>query len=107
MKHGINALIDEDMPVVAIALHDSTYKKMVSNIEEVRARAGVVIALANDDDEEIGGTAEEIIRIPRTNELLSPALAIVPLQLLAYHISDRRGNDVDQPRNLAKSVTVE
>ncbi len=107
MKHGINALIDEHMPVVAIALRDSTYKKMVSNIEEVRARAGVVIALANDDDEEIGGTTEEIIRIPRTNELLSPALAVVPLQLLAYHISDRRGNDVDQPRNLAKSVTVE
>ena len=107
MKHGINALIDEHMPVVAIALKDSTYKKMISNIEEVRARAGVVIALANDDDSEIGGTTEEIIRIPRTNELLSPALAVVPLQLLAYHISDRRGNDVDQPRNLAKSVTVE
>ncbi|MDQ3399546.1 MAG: glutamine--fructose-6-phosphate transaminase (isomerizing) [Chloroflexota bacterium] len=107
MKHGINALIDEHMPVVAIALRDSTYRKMVSNIEEVRARAGVVIALAHDDDEEIGGTPEEVIRIPRTNELLSPALAVVPLQLLAYHISDRRGNDVDQPRNLAKSVTVE
>jgi len=107
MKHGINALIDEHMPVVAIALRDSTYRKMVSNIEEVRARAGVVIALAHDDDEEIGGTTEEVIRIPRTNELLSPALAVVPLQLLAYHISDRRGNDVDQPRNLAKSVTVE
>jgi len=107
MKHGINALIDEHMPVVAIELRDSTYRKMVSNIEEVRARAGVVIALAHDDDEEIGGTTEEVIRIPRTNELLSPALAVVPLQLLAYHISDRRGNDVDQPRNLAKSVTVE
>jgi len=107
MKHGINALIDEHMPVVAIALRDSTYKKMVSNISEVRARAGVVIALANDDDEEIEGKSDEIIRIPKTNELLSPALAIVPLQLLAYHVSDRRGNDVDQPRNLAKSVTVE
>jgi glutamine---fructose-6-phosphate transaminase (isomerizing) len=107
MKHGINALIDEDLPVVAIALKDSTYKKMVSNIEEVRARAGVVIALAHDDDEEISGHADEVIRIPKTNELLSPALAVVPLQLLAYHIADRRGNDVDQPRNLAKSVTVE
>ena len=107
MKHGINALIDEHMPVVAIALRDSTYKKMVSNISEVRARAGVVIALANDDDDEIEGKSDEIIRIPKTNELLSPALAIVPLQLLAYHVSDRRGNDVDQPRNLAKSVTVE
>src|SRR5213594_57328 len=107
MKHGINALIDEDLPVVAIDLRDSTYKKMVSNIEEVRARAGVVIALANDDDEEIAAHADEVIRIPKTNELLSSALAVVPLQLLAYHIADRRGNDVDQPRNLAKSVTVE
>jgi glucosamine--fructose-6-phosphate aminotransferase (isomerizing) len=107
MKHGINALIDEDLPVVAIALRDSTYKKMVSNIEEVRARAGVVIALAHDDDEDIARHADEVIRIPKTNELLSPALAVVPLQLLAYYIADRRGNDVDQPRNLAKSVTVE
>jgi len=107
MKHGTNALIDEHLPVVAIALRDSTYKKMLSNIQEVRARAGVVIAIAHDGDEEIGGQADEVIRIPVTNELLSPALAVVPLQLLAYHISDRRGNDVDQPRNLAKSVTVE
>ncbi|HUQ16310.1 MAG TPA: SIS domain-containing protein, partial [Candidatus Saccharimonadales bacterium] len=107
MKHGTNALIDEHLPVVAIALRDSTYKKMLSNIQEVRARAGVVIAVAHDGDEEIGGQADEVIRIPVTNELLSPALAVVPLQLLAYHISDRRGNDVDQPRNLAKSVTVE
>ncbi|GAC1492750.1 MAG: glutamine--fructose-6-phosphate transaminase (isomerizing) [Candidatus Limnocylindrales bacterium] len=107
MKHGTNALIDEHLPVVAIALRDSTYKKMLSNIQEVRARAGVVIAIAHDDDQEIDGQADEVIRIPVTNELLSPALAVVPLQLLAYHISDRRGNDVDQPRNLAKSVTVE
>jgi len=107
MKHGTNALIDEDLPVVAIALKDSVYKKMRSNMEEVRARAGVLIAVANDDDTEIDGKAEEIIRIPRTDELLEPVLAIIPLQLLAYHIADRRGNDVDQPRNLAKSVTVE
>ncbi|MBU6423097.1 MAG: glutamine--fructose-6-phosphate transaminase (isomerizing) [Chloroflexota bacterium] len=107
MKHGTNALIDESLPVVAIALQDGTYKKILSNIQEVRARAGIVIALANDEDEEIEGYAGEVIRIPKTNELLSPALAIVPLQLLAYHIADRRGNDVDQPRNLAKSVTVE
>ena len=107
MKHGTNALIDEHLPVVAIALRDSTYKKMLSNIQEVRARAGVVIAIAHDGDDEISGQADEVIRIPVTNELLSPALAVVPLQLLAYHISDRRGNDVDQPRNLAKSVTVE
>jgi len=107
MKHGTNALIDEDLPVVAIALKDSVYKKMRSNMEEVRARAGVLIAVANDDDTEIDGKAEEIIRIPRTEELLEPVLAVVPLQLLAYHIADRRGNDVDQPRNLAKAVTVE
>ena len=107
MKHGTNALIDESLPVVAIALRDSVYKKIVSNIQEVRARAGIVIALANDDDEEIAQYAGEVIRIPRTHELLSPALAIVPLQLLSYHVADRRGNDVDQPRNLAKAVTVE
>jgi glucosamine--fructose-6-phosphate aminotransferase (isomerizing) len=107
MKHGTNALIDEDLPVVAIALKDSVYRKMRSNMEEVRARAGVVIAVANDDDTEIAGKAEEIIRIPKTEELLEPVLAILPLQLLAYHIADRRGNDVDQPRNLAKAVTVE
>jgi glucosamine--fructose-6-phosphate aminotransferase (isomerizing) len=107
MKHGTNALIDEDLPVVAIALKDSVYKKMRSNMEEVRARAGVLIAVANDDDNEIAGKAEEIIRIPKTEELLEPVLAIIPLQLLAYHIADRRGNDVDQPRNLAKAVTVE
>jgi glucosamine--fructose-6-phosphate aminotransferase (isomerizing) len=107
MKHGTNALIDEDLPVVAIALKDSVYKKMRSNMEEVRARAGVLIAVANDDDLDITGKAEEIIRIPKTEELLEPVLAVIPLQLLAYHIADRRGNDVDQPRNLAKSVTVE
>jgi len=107
MKHGTNALIDKDLPVVAIALRDSVYKKMLSNIQEVRARAGVVIALATDGDTEIEQHADEIIRIPATNELLSPALAVVPLQLLAYHVADKRGNDVDQPRNLAKAVTVE
>ena len=107
MKHGTNALINEDLPVVAIALKDSVYKKIRSNMEEVRARAGVVIAIATDGDEEITGKADEIIRIPAVEELLSPVLAVVPLQLLAYHIADRRGNDVDQPRNLAKAVTVE
>ncbi len=107
MKHGTNALIDSSLPVVAIALQDSVYKKMVSTIQEVRARAGVVIALATDGDEQIVQHADELIWIPATNELLSPALAVVPLQLLAYHVADRRGNDVDQPRNLAKAVTVE
>jgi glutamine---fructose-6-phosphate transaminase (isomerizing) len=107
MKHGTNALIDEDLPVVAIALKDSVYKKIRSNMEEVRARAGVVIAVATDGDDEITAKADEVIRIPPVEELLSPVLAVVPLQLLAYHIADRRGNDVDQPRNLAKAVTVE
>jgi glutamine---fructose-6-phosphate transaminase (isomerizing) len=107
MKHGTNALINEDLPVVALALKDSVYKKIRSNMEEVRARAGVLIALANDGDIEIEGKADDIIRVPKTEELLSPVLAVVPLQLLAYHIADRRGNDVDQPRNLAKAVTVE
>ncbi len=107
MKHGTNALIDKSLPVVAIALRDSVYKKMLANIQEVRARAGTVIALATDGDDEIAQYADEVIWIPRTNELISPALAVVPLQLLAYHIADRRGNDVDQPRNLAKAVTVE
>jgi glucosamine--fructose-6-phosphate aminotransferase (isomerizing) len=107
MKHGTNALIDQDLPVVAIALRDSVYKKMRSNIEEVRARAGVVIALANDGDEEIVGKADEIIWIPAVEELLSPVLAVVPLQLLAYHIARHNGLNVDQPRNLAKTVTVE
>src|SRR3989449_6409034 len=96
MKHGTNALIDGDLPVVAIALKDSVYKKMRSNMEEVRARAGVLIAVANDDDTEITGKAEEIIRIPRTEELLEPVLAVVPLQLLAYHMADRRGKGSTQ-----------
>ena len=107
MKHGTNALIDEDLPVVAIALKDPVYKKIRSNMEEVRARAGVVIAIATDGDNEIAAKADEVIWIPPVEELLSPVLAVLPLQLLAYHIADRRGNDVDQPRNLAKAVTVE
>ncbi|HKY50620.1 MAG TPA: glutamine--fructose-6-phosphate transaminase (isomerizing), partial [Candidatus Limnocylindria bacterium] len=107
MKHGTNALIDKTLPVVAIALQDSVYKKMVSNIQEVRARAGIVIALATDGDDDIKQYADEVIWVPPLHELLSPVLAVVPLQLLAYHIADRRGNDVDQPRNLAKAVTVE
>src|SRR5439155_26379770 len=107
MKHGTNALIDKTLPVVAIALRDSVYKKMVANIQEVRARAGIVIALATDGNTEIEQHADEIIRVPAVHELLWPVLAVVPLQLLAYHIADKRGNDGDQPRNLAKSVTVE
>jgi glucosamine--fructose-6-phosphate aminotransferase (isomerizing) len=107
MKHGPIALIDENMPVVFIATRDSTYEKIVSNIEEVRARKGRVIAVATEGDEEIKKRADHVFYIPRTLEFLTPILAIIPLQLLAYYIAIMRGCDVDQPRNLAKSVTVE
>jgi glucosamine--fructose-6-phosphate aminotransferase (isomerizing) len=107
MKHGTNALIDEELPVLAIAARDSTYRKMISNIEEVRARAGIVIALATAGDAEIREKADEVIELPACHELVSPVVAVVPLQLFAYHVADRRGCDVDQPRNLAKTVTVE
>jgi len=114
MKHGPNALIDETLPVVCIATKDPTdpssvlkYEKTLSNIQEVTARSGRVIAIAIEGDEEITGLVEHTIHIPQAPELLLPVLEVVPLQLLAYHIAVRRGCDVDQPRNLAKSVTVE
>jgi glucosamine--fructose-6-phosphate aminotransferase (isomerizing) len=114
MKHGPNALIDENLPVVVIATRDvnspgsmTRYEKTCSNLKEVKARSGVVIALATEGDEEIKEAADHVLYIPAAPEELSPILEIVPLQLLAYHIAVRRGCDVDQPRNLAKSVTVE
>ena len=107
MKHGPIALIDRFMPVVFIAMKDSTYEKVVSNIEEVAARNGVVIAVTDAENGELDDLCEHVIRIPRTHELLSPLLTVIPLQLLSYHIAVMRGCDVDQPRNLAKSVTVE
>ncbi len=107
MKHGPIALIDDNMPVVFIATQDSTYDKIVSNIEEVRARRGRVIAIATEGDEEIKKRADHVIYIPHTKQMLMPILTIIPLQLLAYYIAILRGCDVDQPRNLAKSVTVE
>ncbi len=107
MKHGPIALIDREVPVVCVALRDRMYEKMLSNIEQVRARGGQVIAIASEGDEAIGEKADFVIHIPQTLPLLSPVLATVPLQLLAYHVAVRRGADVDQPRNLAKSVTVE
>ncbi len=107
MKHGPIALIDDRMPVVFIAPRDSVYPKIVSNIEEVRARGGRVIALVTEDDEDLGTRVDHLIRVPKTLELLQPVLTAVPLQLLAYHVAVLRGCDVDQPRNLAKSVTVE
>ena len=107
MKHGPIALIDRDMPVVFIATKDSIYDKVLSNIEEVRARNGRVIAIATEGDKVIQKHADRVIYVPGTIELLNPLVTIIPLQLLAYHIAVLRGCDVDQPRNLAKSVTVE
>ena len=107
MKHGPIALIDDNMPVVFIATKDATYEKVVSNIEEVRARRGKVIAIATEGDEEIKKRADHVIYIPQTQPMLTPILTIIPLQLLAYYIAIMRNCDVDQPRNLAKSVTVE
>ena len=107
MKHGPIALIDDDMPVVFVAPKDSTYEKILSNIQEVRARGGRIIAIADDSDGEIDNLVNYTIKIPRTIEMLTPILTSIPLQLLAYHIAVKKGLDVDQPRNLAKSVTVE
>jgi glutamine---fructose-6-phosphate transaminase (isomerizing) len=114
MKHGPNALIDEKLPVVVIATRDRAseesrilYEKTLSNIQEVKAREGIVVAIATEGDEEPGRLADHVISIPPCNDLLAPILEVVPMQLLAYHIAVRRGCDVDQPRNLAKSVTVE
>jgi glucosamine--fructose-6-phosphate aminotransferase (isomerizing) len=114
MKHGPNALIDENLPVVVLATRDAAdpgsmtrYEKTLSNIKEVKARSGTVIAIATEGDEEIRESVDRVIHVPPAPELLLPILEIVPLQLLAYHIAVRRGCDVDQPRNLAKSVTVE
>ncbi|MFA6255138.1 MAG: glutamine--fructose-6-phosphate transaminase (isomerizing) [Patescibacteria group bacterium] len=107
LKHGPIAMIDPDFPTVFICPKDSVYEKNISNLEEVKARHGKVIALATVGDEEIGKDADDIIYIPKTLEMLTPILAVVPLQLFAYHVAVLRGRDVDKPRNLAKSVTVE
>ncbi|MBI2856099.1 MAG: glutamine--fructose-6-phosphate transaminase (isomerizing) [Chloroflexi bacterium] len=107
MKHGPIALIDKNMPVVAIAPRDHLYDKMLSNISEVKARGGTVIAVATQGAREVASMADHVLYIPETSSLLTPVLATVPMQLLAYHIAVQRGCDVDQPRNLAKSVTVE
>ena len=107
MKHGPIALIDDGMPVVALAPRDGSYDRMMGTIEEVRAREGRVIALAHEGDREIGARVSRVLTVPVSAELLSPILMAVPLQLLAYHLAVRLGRDVDQPRNLAKSVTVE
>lgn len=107
MKHGPIALVDEELPVVAIATDNKLYEKVLSNIEQVKARDGVVIAIATEGNDSIAEKADHVIHVPCSSEFLSPVLSVVPLQLLAYHMAVRRGCDVDQPRNLAKSVTVE
>ncbi|MCX8471289.1 MAG: glutamine--fructose-6-phosphate transaminase (isomerizing) [Chitinophagaceae bacterium] len=107
MKHGPIALIDENMPVVFLCTNKSAYEKIVSNIQEVKARKGKVIAIVNQGDVDVKGMADYCIEVPETEEILSPLITVVPLQLLAYHIALLRGCNVDQPRNLAKSVTVE
>ncbi|ODS83825.1 MAG: glutamine--fructose-6-phosphate aminotransferase [Cytophagaceae bacterium SCN 52-12] len=107
MKHGPIALIDEDMPVIFIATRDSSYEKIVSNIQEVKARKGRVIAIVTEGDELIPKMVDFVIEIPESHEMISPLLSVIPLQLLSYYIAVMRGRDVDQPRNLAKSVTVE
>ena len=111
MKHGPIALIDEQLPVVTIAPHDAVFEKMIGNMQEAKARGGSVIALTTRGDTKLAAILDPerdvILELPRTTELLTPMVAVIPLQLLAYDIAVRRGCDVDQPRNLAKSVTVE
>ena len=109
MKHGPIALIDEKMPVVVLAPREPAvpYEKIVGNVEEVRARGGKVIAVVDEDDTQVSSLADDVIRLPASSALLGPIVTAVPMQLLAYHVADLRGTDVDQPRNLAKSVTVE
>ena len=111
MKHGPIALIDEQMPVVAIAPHDAVFEKMLGNIQEAKARGGSVIVIGTEGDDDLRRLLDlrqdAIVRLPEVPALTMPIVAVVPLQLLAYYVAVRRGCDVDQPRNLAKSVTVE
>ena len=107
MKHGPIALIDEEMPVVVIATQNDIYEKVLSNIQEVKARKGKIIAIVTEGDTKVRKIANHVIEIPETEDALVPILSTLPLQLLSYHIAVMRGCNVDQPRNLAKSVTVE
>jgi glucosamine--fructose-6-phosphate aminotransferase (isomerizing) len=107
MKHGPIALVDETLPVVFVATRDSYHEKIVSNIQEIKARKGKVIAVISQSDNIISGMADDFLPIPETDELIAPIVSVVPLQLLAYYSGVAKGNDVDKPRNLAKSVTVE
>src|SRR3989344_5890383 len=107
MKHGYIAMIDKNFPTVAIATDDSVYDKMLSNIEEIKARSGRVLAVATEGDKKIQNLADDVIFIPEAGDIFYPILSVIPLQLFAYHTADLLGLDVDKPRNLAKSVTVE
>ena len=107
MKHGPIALVDENMPVVFIATKDHTYQKIISNMQEIKARKGKILAIVNANDQQASGLADWTIEVPETIDLLSPLINVVPLQLLAYFVADARGIEVDTPRNLAKSVCVE
>jgi glucosamine--fructose-6-phosphate aminotransferase (isomerizing) len=107
MKHGPIALVDESLPVIIVATKDSYYEKIVSNIQEIKARKGKVIGVITTGDKVITGLADDVIEVPEADELVAPMLSTIPLQLLAYHIGVAKGSDVDKPRNLAKSVTVE
>jgi glucosamine--fructose-6-phosphate aminotransferase (isomerizing) len=107
MKHGPISLIDENFPTVAIVPKDSTYDKMINNIQEIRARNGKILSITNKGAKEIFQISDDVITVPQTIPILQPVLNIIPLQLFAYHIARQRGCDIDKPRNLAKSVTVE
>ena len=107
MKHGPISLVDKDMPIVFIATHHQLYRKIISNMVEVKSRDGRIMAVVTEGDEEIRKIADEVVEIPDVPEMLVPLLTVIPLQLLAYHVAVVKGLDVDMPRNLAKSVTVE
>ena len=107
MKHGPIALVDENTPSVFLMPHGQVYDKVMSNVEEIKARGGPVIAVVCEGDREVGRLADDMIEMPAVEEFLQPIVTVIPLQLLAYHIAVARGCDVDKPRNLAKSVTVE
>ncbi len=107
LKHGTLALITDGTPVVVVLTQTHLYDKTISGLQEVKARGADVIAVAYEDDDQIAKYADHVLRIPRTMDFLSPVLAMIPLQLLAYHVARELGHDIDMPRNLAKSVTVE
>jgi glucosamine--fructose-6-phosphate aminotransferase (isomerizing) len=107
MKHGPIALVDRELPIVCIAPHSKTYEKMISNIEELKAREGIIVSVATQGDEEVKKRSRFTFSIPKVDEFFSPILTVIPVQLLAYRVAVLNGCDVDQPKNLAKSVTVE